>query len=119
MGAMRGRKAGLLPLEAALIEVGLAFAAEGELAFHGFRATLRLREQTGSSLFVTHGALYKALDRLEKRGLLTSAWEDADVALREGRPRRRLYRVTAAGEAALNEARPIRPLARRMGEAPA
>jgi PadR family transcriptional regulator, regulatory protein PadR len=45
--------------------------------------------------------LYKALQRLEEAGLLASQWEDPDIAVAEGRPRRRLYEVTGAGERAL------------------
>lgn len=97
---MRGRPSHLLPLELALVEAGLAFRREGSSSFHGFRAAARLREESGSALFATHGALYKALDRLERRGYLASRWEDAEVALAQGRPRRRLYEVTAAGESA-------------------
>jgi DNA-binding PadR family transcriptional regulator len=46
---------------------------------------------------IGYGTLYKALERLEKRGALESDWEDPSVAERERRPRRRLYRVTALG----------------------
>jgi PadR family transcriptional regulator PadR len=35
--------------------------------------------------------------RFEKEGLLTSEWEEADPQ-QEGRPRRRLYRITGAGQ---------------------
>lgn len=106
---MRGRPSGLLPIELAILETGIAFRMEGSPAFHGFRASARIREATEASLFTTHGALYKALDRLEKRGYLASDWEDADIALAEGRPRRRLYQVTPAGEGALAEARRAAP----------
>jgi hypothetical protein len=34
-------------------------------------------------------------------GLLESSWEDPNVAADLGRPRRRFYEVTAAGEVAL------------------
>lgn len=104
MGSMRGRPAGLLPLESAVIELGIQLRAEGVPTFHGFLASTRLREATGATLFVTHGALYKALDRLERRGYLASDWEDP-VEVTPGRPRRRLYRVTPAGEVALRESR--------------
>ena len=42
---------------------------------------------------------------METAGLLESRWEDAAIAEAEGRPRRRLYRVTGLGEAALADAR--------------
>jgi DNA-binding PadR family transcriptional regulator len=40
---------------------------------------------------------------MERAGLLESEWEDPDVAVGEGRPRRRLYTVTGRGERALYE----------------
>ena len=66
-----------------------------------------MREQSGSRALTAHGTLYKALGRLEERGLLTSAWEDAAAA--EGRPRRRLYELTGEG---------ARVAARRSGRRP-
>jgi len=41
---------------------------------------------------------------MEDAGWLTSTWEDADEATAEGRPRRRLYAITADGRAALARA---------------
>ena len=49
------------------------------------------------------GTVYKVLRRLEDRGLVTGRWEDAAVAERERRPRRRYYRLTAAGVAELGQ----------------
>lgn len=50
------------------------------------------------------GTAYPALRRLEKAGLLSSSWEDEDAARAEGRPRRRTYRLTRAGRAAMPQA---------------
>jgi DNA-binding PadR family transcriptional regulator len=47
------------------------------------------------------GTVYRALSKLEERGLLRSQWEPANEALREKRPRRRYYEVTSRGEAEL------------------
>jgi PadR family transcriptional regulator, regulatory protein PadR len=44
------------------------------------------------------GTLYPILFRLEKAGWLESEWEDV-VPTEVKRPRRRLYRITAVGEA--------------------
>ncbi len=43
------------------------------------------------------GTVYPALRRLERNGHLTSEWEDEQAAHREGRPRRRTYRLTESG----------------------
>lgn len=45
------------------------------------------------------GTLYPILMRFEKEGWLSSGWEDASPQ-EEGRPRRRLYRITGAGQSA-------------------
>lgn len=49
------------------------------------------------------GTLYPILLRLEAAGWLSSAWEDVDPS-EAGRPRRRLYRITATGQRLANEA---------------
>ena len=50
------------------------------------------------------GTVYPTLTRMEQRGFVSGHWESAAIAQREGRPRRRYYKVTAAGHAALAEA---------------
>jgi PadR family transcriptional regulator, regulatory protein PadR len=49
------------------------------------------------------GTVYPALSRLERDGLLKSAWEDETQAHEDGRPARRNYRLTAPGTRALAE----------------
>ena len=95
------RKAGtLVPLELAILAAFLDLRSAGVRESHGFRVAKELRDREGAKRLTAHGTLYKALGRLEKAGYLTSRWEDqADDDL--GRPRRRLYHVTAEGEAAL------------------
>lgn len=51
------------------------------------------------------GTVYPVLRRLEATGLVSSSWEDEEVAHAEGRPARRNYVSTEAGGAALAEAR--------------
>jgi PadR family transcriptional regulator, regulatory protein PadR len=48
--------------------------------------------------------VYPALGRLERDGLVTSAWENEQAAHAEGRPARRYYKLTAPGVKALSEA---------------
>ena len=50
------------------------------------------------------GTVYPVLSRLERDGMVKSTWEDETGAHAEGRPARRYYKVTAAGEKALREA---------------
>ena len=101
---MPRRKPGtLLALESEILETALAMRRSGDDAFHGFALARTLREQTGSGSLTAHGTLYKALGRLEQFGLLASDWEDAAAV--EGRPRRRLYRLTPSGMEAAERAR--------------
>ena len=93
---MPRRKPGtLLPLESEILGAALSMQRAGQATFHGFGLAQTMREQRGSKALTAHGTLYKALGRLEQRGLLASRWEDADAA--EGRPRRRLYELTGEG----------------------
>jgi PadR family transcriptional regulator, regulatory protein PadR len=91
----------LLPLELDLLAAGVALARSGEPEFHGYAVAATLADATGAKRLTAHGTLYKALGRLGDAGLLESRWEDPSVAEAEGRPRRRLYRVTGSGAAAL------------------
>ncbi len=58
------------------------------------------------------GTLYPILGRLADRGLLETRWEESPL---DGRPRRHLYRLTAAGAARAAEvlAAEARPATRR------
>ena len=47
------------------------------------------------------GTVYTTLRRLERRGLVTGQWEDAEIAEAERRPRRRYYELTPRGTEAL------------------
>jgi PadR family transcriptional regulator PadR len=83
---------------------------------YGFWLAQQLSQGDDSTNLVAHGTLYKALDRMRRAGLLEAEWEDADVAIAAGRPRRRVYTVTTAGARALRAVEPERDLRRRPGE---
>ncbi|HEX3688219.1 MAG TPA: PadR family transcriptional regulator [Solirubrobacteraceae bacterium] len=57
--------------------------------------------ELGKEIGLEAGTLYPILMRLCDRGLLEASWE-ADPPV--GRPRRHMYRITAAGERAAIEA---------------
>ena len=111
---MRRKPGALLPIEASLIEAGVELAKRGAPEFHGYLIARRIRDDEGAKRLTAHGTLYRALDRMEDAGLLVSRWEDPLLAETDGRPRRRLYRVTAIGEQAL-----ARALRERASELPA
>jgi hypothetical protein len=91
----RRKPGALLPLESEILDAALSLRRSGRATFHGFGLAQSMRERTGSRALTAHGTLYKALGRLEERGLLASHWEDAAAV--EGRPRRRLYELTGEG----------------------
>ncbi len=66
----------------------------------GQRYGFEIIERTG----LPSGTVYPALSSLERRGLLAARWEGQASARAEARPRRRYYRVTGAGQAALDAA---------------
>jgi len=101
---MRRKEGTLIPLEISILDAGLEAQGPGSDRFHGFLLAKVMQERVGARRLTAHGTLYKALDRMERAGLLDSEWEDPFVAAEQGRPRRRLYRVTLAGARALADA---------------
>lgn len=91
----------LLPIEASILQAAVALAASGVGEFHGYLIAREIKGREDARLLTAYGTLYKALERLEQQGLLTSRWEDPAVAAGERRPLRRLYHVTADGAHAL------------------
>jgi DNA-binding PadR family transcriptional regulator len=72
----------------------LLLAVLADASGHGYELGRRLTERSGGELGVPEGSLYPALHRLERAGLVDSAWSASS-----GR-RRRTYRLTAAGRRA-------------------
>ena len=98
------RKPGtLIDLERRILVVLIEHAKDGS---HGFAIAQSLADgESGTAKLASHGTLYKALGRLRDRGLVSSEWEAPEIAEGEGRPRRRTYKISAAGREALREAR--------------
>jgi transcriptional regulator len=65
---------------------------------HGFEVTAWLERRSGRRLALEDAALYQALYRMEKRGLVAADW-----GVTETNRRARYYRITAAGRAALSK----------------
>jgi len=66
----------------------------------GFHYGFDIMDATG----LPSGTVYPILRRLDREGLLKSAWEKHAAAQREQRPPRRYYEITGDGEAMLAEA---------------
>ena len=109
---MRRKPGAILPIEESILSVAIDLNRSGAGEFHGFAMAKQLTETGDARKLIAHGTLYKALSRMEKAGLLESRWEDPQLAADDGRPLRRLYRITGAGEVAasrLEAARRARP----------
>ena len=65
---------------------------------HGYGVLLRIEQITGGALAIEQGALYPALARLERQGLLDAEWGVSD-----NNRRAKYYRLTAAGKKRLRE----------------
>src|SRR5207247_762505 len=121
IGHMRRKAGELVPLEISALDAALDLRRRGVVEAHGFLLAKEMRDGRGARRLTAYGTLYKALERLERTGCLESRWEDPAIAADDARPRRRLYRLTLVGEAAL--ARPRQegrepPPARAAGGAP-
>jgi PadR family transcriptional regulator PadR len=66
----------------------------------GYQYGFDIIDQTG----LPSGTVYPALGRVERDGLVKSAWENEQDAHADGRPARRYYKLTAPGVKALSEA---------------
>lgn len=66
---------------------------------HGYALIVALREASGGAFELAEGTIYPALHKLEREGLVASAWS-SDAARR-----RRVYELTAAGAASLAQKR--------------
>jgi DNA-binding PadR family transcriptional regulator len=101
---MRRKLGALVPLEAWILEAATELRRRGVAEAHGFLLAKEMRDERDARRLTAYGTLYKALERLERAGFLESRWEDPMIAAAAGRPRRRFYWITLAGEGALAQA---------------
>jgi len=65
---------------------------------HGYGVLLRIGQISGSALLIEQGALYPALFRLVRQGLLKSSW-----GISENNRRAKFYELTALGRKRFEE----------------
>ena len=65
---------------------------------HGYGVLLRIQQISGETLFIEQGALYPALFRLVRQGLLKTEWDRS-----ENNRRAKYYELTAKGRKRLCE----------------
>ena len=91
---MKRKPGTLLPIEVSILEAAAQLRQLGAGEFHGFQIAKKIKDQKEARLLTGYGTLYRALERLEKQGFLSSRWEDPLAAAEQNRPRRRLYKLT-------------------------
>ena len=91
---MRRKENGLVPNEKLLLATSLALTREGHSEFHGY-ALRELWESDGTEPpTMNYATLYRCLDRLQERGLLSSRY---DVETKNGGPPRKMFKLTGIG----------------------
>jgi PadR family transcriptional regulator, regulatory protein PadR len=65
---------------------------------HGYGVLLRIQQVSGRALLIEQGALYPALFRLVRQGLLKAKWGTSD-----NNRRAKFYELTTAGQKRLRE----------------
>jgi DNA-binding PadR family transcriptional regulator len=97
------RRGLLLPIDRAIIGVLDEHKSSRPDGLHGYELARLLSNHVDRSDLTpaqdlhSNGTVYKALSRLRRCGALSGQWEDPDVALEEGRPRRRYHVLTENG----------------------
>ena len=92
------------------LEVSILSALSGSdsaAGIHGFALAQAIADENEARRLTATGSLYRVLHRLDDGGLIENWWEDPNDAAVAGRPRRRLYRITAAGATALATNEPV------------
>jgi PadR family transcriptional regulator PadR len=65
---------------------------------HGYAVVQHIKRLTDDALHIEAGSLYPALERLEKKGWVTSKWDDSPTGRRA-----RYYSITATGRKQLGK----------------
>lgn len=95
------RKAGdLIPIEWSIIQAASQLRKEGTEEFHGVQIAMKIKDEKEARLLTGYGTLYRALNRLQQRGILQSRWEEL-LPTDGNRPRHRYYRLTGEVEATM------------------
>ena len=95
---MRRKPGALVPPERDILDAALGLRG---VEFHGYALAARVREGSEAHSLTVNGTVYRALRRLEDMGLVASRWEDVGEPVY--RPRRRLYCLTDAGRACVED----------------
>ena len=97
---MRRKPGELIPIERSIIQAAFKLRKEGVEEFHGVQIAMEIKGEKEARLLTGYGTLYRALNRLQQRGILQSRWEEL-LPTDRNRPRHRYYRLTGQVEATI------------------
>ncbi len=86
----------LVPNEERTLLAALALQRLGFDHFHGYKLASQLRSMHHTTRAMSYSTLYRCLDRLESRGLVTSSWAEESTA--SSGPRRRVFQLSEDGQ---------------------
>jgi PadR family transcriptional regulator PadR len=78
----------------------LILSVLAEISCHGYAIARRIEQQSANALSMKEGTLYPALRVLEQDEMIAGAWE-----VQPSGPARKVYRITAKGQAELTKRR--------------
>ena len=91
---MRRKANGLVPNEELLLSIALTLTQKGQSEFHGYALRELWQSDGNEPATMNYATLYRCLDRLEERGLLSSQY---DVKAKNGGPPRKMFTLTRIG----------------------
>ena len=72
---MRRKANGLVPNEELLLSIALTLTQKGQSEFHGYALRELWQSDGNEPAAMNYATLYRCLDRLEERGLLSSQYD--------------------------------------------
>lgn len=91
---MRRKGNGLVPNEKLLLTTALTLTQNGQDQFHGYALRDLWHSDGTEPATMNYATLYRCLDRLQERGLLSAEY---DVETKNGGPPRKMFTLTGVG----------------------
>lgn len=96
---MRRKDNQLVRNERIILSAAVGLLARGDQSFHGYSLTELWKASDDKANVMNYATMYRCLNRLEERGLLTSEYEQREAS----GPPRRMFTLTGDGQLAAAE----------------